>query len=107
MLDKSGIYPGYIGDISRIQILNTSKIYLKYIWDIFSDLSGIPRLRVSKTDTTKIEQTKTIRGHGSTSVHLYIQMFDSKNSSSRYCARVNYIRHNDLFTITSVVASYG
>jgi hypothetical protein len=49
MVDKSGIYPGYIYipenprkilDISKIY----PKIYPKYIWDIFSDLSGIPRL---------------------------------------------------------------
>jgi hypothetical protein len=56
MLDKSGIYPGFIWNISGIypgfnNIPDKSRIYPKYIriypkyiWDIFSDLSGIPRL---------------------------------------------------------------
>jgi hypothetical protein len=67
MLDKSGIYPGYIWDISRIYtvILDISeiynRIYPKYIWDTFSDLSGIPRL-VGKEFFFHFYHRRTTRG---------------------------------------------
>jgi hypothetical protein len=59
MLDESGIYPGYIWDISWMYLgyiyipdksLICPKVYLRiyprYIWDIFSDVSEIPRLAI-------------------------------------------------------------
>jgi hypothetical protein len=46
MLDKSGIYPGFIWDISRIYrgfiyIPNKSRIYPKYIQEYILNISGI------------------------------------------------------------------